>query len=124
MIEQKRLQSHPPICTGPEEQKEKINGLETVLVLQTRAGVGFLDHGSAVGLQAPGPGGDAVHHAGFQTQIQEVCWCCCIGGVIHNEACTADGIGVGVAQHFNPVPATTVVSVALGQDGVVRGIVI
>ena len=24
MIEQKRLQSHPPICTVPEEQKEKI----------------------------------------------------------------------------------------------------
>lgn len=23
MIEQKRLQSHPPICTVPEEQKEK-----------------------------------------------------------------------------------------------------
>lgn len=42
MIEQKRLQSHPPICTVPEEQKEKI------MEIAMRAGHILLENGAEI----------------------------------------------------------------------------
>lgn len=42
MIEQKRLQSHPHICTVPEEQKEKI------MEIAMRAGHILLENGAEI----------------------------------------------------------------------------
>ena len=47
MIEQKRLQSHPHICTVPEEQKEKI------MEIAMRAGHILLENGAEISRDLP-----------------------------------------------------------------------